>query len=151
VAGFVNPPVGLLDDQTLPTSMTVDSRVREGVLTPFTMTRGHRYKLTATGTYAYRDGTDGPMVADAECTLHDSGVWLRQSIFEGSPGHNQFDVWAFGHAIWVANHDNGHGCSTDHRYTEYITMPLTERLPLRIDDWRYADNHGSLDVTISKA
>ena len=68
----------------------------------------------------------------------------------GLPGTNQLDLKAFGHAIWVANHDDGHSCSTDHRYTEYYTMVNTEQLQLKVYDDGPGDNHGVLTVTISR-
>jgi hypothetical protein len=153
VTTFVAPPVGVLDDTTLPATVTVDSANANATLTPFAMSTRHRYLLSVSGTFTYRDdGPQGPMAADAECTLrYDDNTWYRTTIWEGYPGRNQLDLKAFGHAIWVPHSDNGHLCSTDHHYTEYVTMANTEQLQLRVDDSVRTDNHGVLTVTISRA
>jgi hypothetical protein len=46
--------------------------------------------------------------------------------------------------------NNGHGCSTDHRYTQDITMTSTKQLAFLLHDSDRANNTGSLQITITR-
>ncbi len=152
VTTFVNPPLGVLDDTTLPTTLRVDTANPATVLSPFKLTKGHKYLLTASGTWQYRyDDHGAPMYADAECSLHpDDNAWHRWTMWEGYPGHDQIDLFASGHADWHWSTTNGHACSVDHRFTQRITASSTAQLSLYIIDHFRNDNRGTLSVTIAR-
>jgi hypothetical protein len=151
VTTLVNPPLATIDEKVLPVTIKVDTRNPATVWTPFRLVGGHKYLLTASGTWSYANDAQGhPMYADAECTLHQSdNAWHRWTVTEGSPGHNENDLWASGYAAWQWTQTNGHACSIDHRFTQLITAGPTQ-LTLYIRDHFRNDNHGVMSVTISR-
>jgi hypothetical protein len=154
VTTYVAPPIALLDDKTLPASVTVRATDATAVYTSFKLSKGHKYRLTAAGTWSYGTGANHrPLLADAECTLHPSdNVWHRWTYWEGFPGHNANDLSTSGNVVWMQGSEtnNGHGCSTDHVYTQDITMTSTKQLAFLIHDSGRYDNTGSLRITISR-
>ena len=154
VTTFVAPPIAVLDDATLPTTVTVPGNQVSTVYTPFKLSSGHRYRLTASGIWSYGTGANGqPLLADAECTLHPSdNIWHRWTYWEGFPGYNAADLSASGNVVWMqgTTTNNGHGCSTDHRYTQDLTMTSTRQLGFLFHDGDRSNNTGSVQVTISR-
>src|SRR3954447_12320369 len=154
VTTYVAPPIAVLDDATLPASVTVPGNQTDNIYTPFKLSSGHKYRLTVSGTWSY--GTDAnhrPLLADAECTLHPSdNIWHRWTYWEGFPGHNAADLSASGGVVWMqgSTTNNGHGCSTDHVYTQDITMTSTKQLAFMVHDGDRTNNTGSMRVTISR-
>jgi hypothetical protein len=151
VTTYVDPPVRVLDDQTLPATVRVDSASTTRVLTPFALPAGHHYVFTATGTFTYGSPYDGhPRVGDAECSVAPDDLWHSTTIWEGYPGHGQLDLYVGDHHSWAPDKNNGHGCSLAHRYTQRITTTSTSQLAMLISDSVRTDNHGVLTVTITR-
>ncbi|MFL6238078.1 MAG: hypothetical protein ACJ735_01105 [Actinomycetes bacterium] len=153
VTTYVAPPIRVLDDAALPTSVTIPGNQASTIYTSFKLAAGHKYRLTASGVWSYGTRDGQPLLADAECTLHPSdNIWHRWTYWEGFPGHNSADLSASGNLVWMqgTTTNNGHGCSTDHVYTQDITMPGTSQLAFLVHDSDRSNNTGSLRVTISR-
>ena len=152
VTDYAAPPVGLLDDRTLPASVTVPATSDTPIYTPFTLPAGHKYRITATGVFSYGVKNGQQMLADAECSWHpQDNIWHRWTYWEGDPGHNAVDLFVSGNPVWVRQGpSNGYGCATDHTYYQDVTMRTTSQLSMIISDSGRYDNSGSLRVTITK-
>ena len=121
--------------------------VRTGQVYP----RGTRLRLTARGAYMMRDGSDW-IGADAECTIASDDRTWRSSGLEGwFDGRRQAlgDVAVNGRIdAWRPSDGNGSCDEENHVYTFDLTTERDGPLWLVVADSDYADNAGSISVTV---
>ena len=127
-----------------------------------------RYRFTALGTYNYAAASN--LVADAECSLHQSasGVWVRNQFPTASAGQDSLDVYINGSNVeWTpaVNPTNSTAASdsgatipscdsrdqniTRHEYY-YDTDFAGGLINFRILDGDYGDNQGFLEIVASR-
>jgi hypothetical protein len=118
---------------TLP--VRVDTHERWGGTTPGSVVAGQQYAVTAAGTWSPAPGT----TADAVCVDTTDGQQQPRD--------------QYGHRLWRLTVDDQSlkaGCRSDHTYTWLFTAQRNGPVVLRIDGADYEDNHGSLDVVLSR-
>ena len=155
------PPV--LSDAKLPQTVSVPTT--DYVVTPYSLTAGHHYLVTVTGSYQFAsvrtswDDTDRtPLSADAECVQDpqwsDAGVttdWTTTPSFGGDWSDQLLDLSVDRTTTWTPTIDNGNGCNeTDHTYVLHLTPTRTAPLFLHVVAGDRTDGSGTLNVTVSR-
>jgi hypothetical protein len=137
----------VLDQTASPvTTLTVPS-TSTGVTTAFSLRKGTRYRLVATGVYAYGAGA---RVADAACSWHraDDAGWAPAA--EGTTSTTARKLVLGGAAGWTAA--AGGSCDTDrHAYVWDYVPAATGPVTLKVDDVSKSDNTGELTVRVLRA
>jgi hypothetical protein len=121
---------------------------RTGAATRFLVAAGRRYLLSVSGTYRYGSGR----LADAECSMV-GGSWSRRTASEthrtwrGRDGALDLQVGGRD-AHWRPA--SGTTCDRRHSYRLVVQPSSTGALHLKVNDVSYADNSGSLKVTVTR-
>ncbi|QWC84141.1 hypothetical protein KLP28_11045 [Nocardioidaceae bacterium] len=112
---------------------------------------GTRIRITVEGTYRLRDGAEW-ITADAECTNAWNDRRWRDVRVDGYVGGNRQplgDLLVNGQILTWAPRDGG-SCDADHVYTLEATTSQDGPLRFSIADDDFADNAGTLAVTIER-
>jgi hypothetical protein len=128
------------------TTLAVPS-TSSGVKTAFSLRKGTRYRLVATGVYTYGSGA---RVADAACSWHrtDDAGWA--STAEGTTSTTARKLVVGSAARWTAA--AGGSCDTDrHAYVWDYVPTATGPVTLKVDDVSKTDNRGALTVRVLEA
>jgi hypothetical protein len=137
----------VLDQNARPVVALAVPSTSTGVKTSFSLQKGTRYRLVATGYYSYGEGTK---VADAACTWHrtDDAGWAPTA--EGTTSATGRKLVVGSAARWTST--SGDSCDTDrHAYVWDYVPAATGPVTLKVDDVTKADNKGTLTVRVLKA
>jgi len=135
-----------LTDETV----TIPANAPAGGTTRGALTKGQRYLLEVSGTYAYAK-TRGS-TADAECTTAPGSSWERtRSIRSDQAWKDHLDLYVNGVDLQAdPDTDNGDDCdAATHTYRWDFVPDRTGRAVLRLwDPNGHADNSGALKVRV---
>lgn len=133
-------------------TVQVDSRASTAVQTSQSYPQGTRLLLSVKGGYLMRDAANW-IGADAECTItSDDRTWRSTRLTGQFNGSQQplGDVAVNGRiGTWYPKDHDGSCDEVDHEYTLELTTDRDGPLALVIADDYYADNRGSVSVTVT--
>ncbi len=130
--------------------VSVDSANATPARTSQTFPAGTRLRLTVTGGYVMRGGSNW-LYADAECTLGPERTWQSNRLSGTFNGSNQplGDLavnWSVGN--WYPSDGSGSCDEADNTYTRNVDVNTAGPVSFVVADDYYGDNRGSLKVTV---
>ncbi len=131
--------------------LTVAGNSATPTVTAASYAQGTQLKITASGTYSMRGGSDW-IAADAECTITTSDLHWRSVRYEGTfNGSTQplGDLTINGRLFtWEPSDGYGYCDEKNHTYVLHYTVPRNGPLSFVVADDYYGDNSGALAVSV---